>query len=145
MTTEKQIVANRRNALKSTGPKTDEGKAKTSQNALTHGLTARGQSLLPCESPDAYHQFIDEIIQSLSPSPPLETVLARRIADTLWRLQRLPDAEAQLFLAIAKRARDKVQDENDEDQEVYKKQLAWRKDLPPPKLQRACPNFRAVA
>ena len=137
MSTQAQIEANRLNALKSTGPKTDEGKARSSHNALTHGLTATGQSLLPCESADSYHQFVNEVIQSLRPSTPLENVLARRVADTLWRLQRLPEAEAQLFLAIPQKARARIQEENEDEQERYKNQLRWsdRDKVKPPELQ----------
>ena len=53
MTTEKQNVANRRNTQLSTGPKTAEGKAKSSINALKHGLTAV-QILIPSENADDF-------------------------------------------------------------------------------------------
>jgi len=51
MTTEAQVAANRLNARKSTGPRTEEGKAKVALNAVTHGLRARGV-VLPGEGPD---------------------------------------------------------------------------------------------
>ena len=126
MATQAQLEANRQNAQKSTGPKTAEGKVKASQNALTHGLTASFRSLLPNECPVAYDTFLDEMNQSLHPGSPLENVLVRRITDTLWRLQRVPDAEAQLFAALADKARSKVQKENDEEQEAYEKELRWK-------------------
>ena len=50
MATEKQIQANRNNAKKSTGPRTEQGKAASSQNALKHGLLAR-DAVLPGEDP----------------------------------------------------------------------------------------------
>jgi len=127
MATQAQLEANRQNAQKSTGPRTEAGKAKSSQNALTHGLTATGESLLPHEEANSYYRFHQEMIDSLHPGSPLENMLVRRITDTLWRLQRVPEAEAQLFNALAERARDKVQKENEEEQEAYEKELRWKK------------------
>ena len=55
MTSQAKIQANRRNAEKSTGPKTEEGKAVVSRNAVTHGLTSR-YDVLSCEDPAEYEQ-----------------------------------------------------------------------------------------
>src|SRR5687768_7702335 len=96
---EARLDANRLNAQKSTGPRTPEGKARASQNALKHGLRARGASVLPTEDPDAYAAFTASIIHSLRPATPLEHELATRVADLLWRLKRVPDAEAATLAA----------------------------------------------
>jgi hypothetical protein len=96
--------ANRRNAEKSTGPRTSEGKARSSRNALKHGFCATGSALAPLEDRAAYASFTASIVESLRPATPLEEDLARRIADLSWRLRRVPDAEAALL------ARDTVHD-----------------------------------
>jgi hypothetical protein len=87
MATQKQIDANRLNAEKSTGPKTAEGKARSSRNALKHGLLAEG-ALLPGESRSDYQAFAEALIEELDPHGPLEERLVERIADCAWRLRR---------------------------------------------------------
>src|SRR6202021_3490617 len=70
MISEKQLEANRRNALHSTGPKTAEGKAQSSRNNLRHGLT--GQiSLLPTEDRAGHDAFCDELIGGFQPETPM--------------------------------------------------------------------------
>ena len=66
MSTESQIKANRRNAQKSTGPKTAEGKAIVAQNALKHGLFAHG-NVIQCEKQADFDCFRDELLASLAP------------------------------------------------------------------------------
>ena len=87
MTSEKQIEANRRNALKSTGPQTPEGKATVAQNAVKHGLLAE-QILIQDESQEDFDAFRDAMIDHLAPEGPVETLLAERIITAAWRLRR---------------------------------------------------------
>jgi hypothetical protein len=87
MTTEAQVVANRSNAQKSTGPRTPEGKAKVAQNAVKHGLLARA-AVLQGEDEGAYLMFCDELLGSLLPVGTMERVLADRIVNLTWRLER---------------------------------------------------------
>jgi hypothetical protein len=96
MATKKQIEANRRNAKKSTGPKTPEGKAKSAQNALKHGLLA-SCPVLPEEDPMAYELLRANLHKELCPEGQLETLFVNRIAATQWRLARVPGLEAALF------------------------------------------------
>jgi hypothetical protein len=96
MATKKQIEANRRNAKKSTGPKTPEGKAKSAQNALKHGLLA-SCPVLPEEDPMAYELLRANLHKELCPEGQLETLLVNRIAAAQWRLARVPGLEAALF------------------------------------------------
>ena len=63
MTSVKQIEANRRNALRSTGPKTEDGKQRASQNAVRHGLTAE-TVIVPLEDVDDYRAFEQTITAS---------------------------------------------------------------------------------
>ena len=100
MTTEKQIEANRKNAKKSTGPKTEEGKARSSQNAMKHGLTA-GNIVLPGEDMDYFEQFRFGLFDELRPEGALETQLVLRLAAQQWRLQRIPAIEAGLWERLA--------------------------------------------
>ena len=109
MTTQKQIEANRRNAQSSTGPKTEAGKAVSSANAISHGLTAAGDVLLQDESVDAFEELQRDMLADLAPQDALQGMLARRIVQLLWRLDRAARLEAELFLhgALAAR-RDKL-------------------------------------
>jgi hypothetical protein len=86
MSTQKQINANRKNAQKSTGPKTEEGKAAVSQNAVKHGLFS--DSLIRGENPDVYEAFHDEMLADLAPAGAVETMLAERVISLWWRLRR---------------------------------------------------------
>src|SRR5215211_1634018 len=96
MTSEKQSQANRRNALKSTGPKTPEGKAAVRHNALRHGLLSR-DVLLPGEDEDALRELGERLWNELQPVGALESLLVIRVISSTWRLQRLGRVEAGIF------------------------------------------------
>ena len=98
MATKRQTKANRRNAQKSTGPKTEAGKAASSRNALCHGLTAEFLVLLPDEDGDAFERLRGGVIADLAPAGALQEVLAERAAVLLWRLDRVARMEAELFI-----------------------------------------------
>jgi hypothetical protein len=87
MTSKKQIEANRRNAQKSTGPKTSEGKSAVAQNAIKHGFTA-DSPLIPGEDITAWEAFKSKLSEELNPQGPTERMLADRIIDLSWRLKR---------------------------------------------------------
>ena len=89
MTTPKQIEANRRNALRSTGPRTPAGKAIVSQNAARHGLYSSSPVIPGVESPLAWEQHLASTVTSFAPVGPIETALAERIALILWRIKRI--------------------------------------------------------
>ena len=92
----KQIEANRSNALKVTGPRTTQGKARSSRNALTHGLTAQ-EIVIPGEDAAAYRSFEQQLIDDLQPNGSCELELIERLAATYWRLRRIPRFEAALM------------------------------------------------
>jgi hypothetical protein len=96
MTTKRQIAANRRNAKRSTGPKTPAGKGRSSQNRMTHGLLSR-QVLLREEDPDRFREVWGALWEELRPQGELETYLAARIVSGIWRMNRIVRIEAQLF------------------------------------------------
>jgi hypothetical protein len=96
MTTERQKAANQANALRSTGPKTPEGKAAIRLNACRHGLLTR-DVVLPEEDADAFEDLWNEVRANLSPVGPIEEFLVERVVNTMWRLQRLGRVETALF------------------------------------------------
>jgi hypothetical protein len=87
---------NRANSALSTGPCTESGKQRSSLNALSHGLTAR-TAVLPTEDPEAYQHHVQQFLDEYQPATPTETQLVHEIADTTWRLNRIPLLEAQLL------------------------------------------------
>lgn len=93
MTSIAQAKANQKNAKKSTGPKTLSGKAKASQNALTHGIYA-AIPLLPGENQDQLSQLADDITAALRPADAVELGYVERIIIGSIRQIRLRDAEA---------------------------------------------------
>jgi hypothetical protein len=88
--------ANRANALLSTGPRTDSGKQRSSLNALRHGLTA-ASAVLPSEDQAAYDAHRRGFFDEYQPATPTETQLTQELADTSWRLNRIPLLEAALL------------------------------------------------
>src|SRR5580658_1812954 len=95
-TPEPRARANRANATLSTGPRTAAGKQRSSQNALTHGLTSRSPVLAP-EDPAAYQLHCRQFFDEYQPATPTESQLTQEIADTAWRLNRIPLLEAALL------------------------------------------------
>jgi hypothetical protein len=89
---------NRANSQFSTGPRTEAGKQRSSLNALRHGLTAR-TAVLPSEDPAAYEQHCRQFRDEYQPANATETQLVQELADTSWRLNRIPFLEADLFAA----------------------------------------------
>ena len=95
-TPEPRVRANRANALLSTGPRTAAGKQRSSLNATTHGLTSRSP-VLATEDPAAYQLHCRQFIDEYQPATPTETQLTQELADTAWRLNRIPQLEAELL------------------------------------------------
>jgi len=91
-----RAAINRTNAQHSTGPRTPEGKASSSRNALRHGLSSR-TTLLPSEDQAAYQQHCRKFIVEYRPPTPTETQLTQELADTSWRLNRVPALEAEML------------------------------------------------
>jgi hypothetical protein len=96
MTTSRQIDANRRNARKSTGPITAEGKERSRANAVRHGLTAE-TVIGALEDADDYKAFEAAIIADYDAQSAVERELVLRLASLLWRLRRATIMETGLF------------------------------------------------
>ena len=83
-----RLAANRANARLSTGPRTEEGKKRSAQNAVRHGLFGRA-AVLEGEERQVYLDFTGALIDSLAPETAMERQLAERVADQEWRLARI--------------------------------------------------------
>src|SRR5271156_6307646 len=95
MATKKQIAANRRNAGRSTGPRTVLGKAKSSMNSTRHGLLGQFV-LIEGEDPEEFSRFEQGIRADLKPEGTLEESLVDRIVKDTWWLNRHDNIEAAL-------------------------------------------------
>src|SRR3974390_2146038 len=101
MTSFRQNEANRRNARLSTGPVTEEGKRKSRQNALRHGLTAE-TVIDALEDADDYAAFELVVTADYDAQSAVERELVLRLASLLWRLRRATTIESGLFKIQAK-------------------------------------------
>jgi hypothetical protein len=99
MSSLKQIEANRRNALKSTGPITSEGKARSCRNAIRHGLTAE-TVIGGLEDIEDYKAFEAAITADYDAKTAVERELVLRLASVLWRLRRATGVETGLFESV---------------------------------------------
>ncbi len=93
MASDAQILANQENAKKSTGPKTVEGKQRSSMNAITHGIFAQ-IPILPGEDRELLNAIADGINQTYKPRDAMEAILVERITVASFRQIRLREAEA---------------------------------------------------
>jgi hypothetical protein len=89
VSTPARVEANRRNALRSTGPTTLEGKARSSKNALRHGVYSALPVVPGLERSEEWETHRAGILKSLAPEGMLEEALAERVALCLWRLNRV--------------------------------------------------------
>jgi len=96
MTSYRQINANRHNALKSTGPKTEAGKQVSRCNAVRHGLTAE-TVIGALEDAEDYRGFEAAITADYDAQSAVERELVLRLASLLWRLRRATTIETGLF------------------------------------------------
>ena len=96
MPTTSQIAANQKNAQLSTGPTSETGKAKSSLNAVKTGLTGR-TVLLPGDDAAFYEAHVAQYVKHFEPAEDEERNLVQSLADTEWRLQRIPALEMGIY------------------------------------------------
>jgi hypothetical protein len=94
---EAQLAANRANAQHSTGATTPEGKAKSSMNALKHGLTGK-TVLLPTDDAAEYDRQLQVYIEALKPATDEELALVQSLVDSAWRITRIKTLETGIML-----------------------------------------------
>jgi len=94
--TKNRTDINRENAQHSTGPVSPEGKARSSQNALKHGLSAKA-ILLPSDDPGAFLRHLDSFLNEYQPQGTTEQELVKTLANNSWHLDRVNRLEEALF------------------------------------------------
>ena len=93
MASQAQVRANQENAQKSTGPKSAQGKQRSSENATTHGIFSK-IPILPGEDQVRFKTILDHICQSYKPQDAMEAILIERMTIAQFKLERLGAAEA---------------------------------------------------
>jgi hypothetical protein len=104
MATEAQLRANRANALKSTGPRSVEGKAVSRFNALKHGMDA-ASIVLPGEDPADYEAMVTNYEEELQPETPSERFHVDTMIQANWQKQRLLRAQTELYQDIMRQSK----------------------------------------
>jgi hypothetical protein len=98
MATKKQIAANRKNAKRSTGPRTGAGKARSAMNSTRHGLLGQQFHLIPGENPQEFSKFNEEARAVLKPEGEVEEYYFDRWTKDAWLLDRLDNVQSALLL-----------------------------------------------
>ncbi len=93
-----QIEAARRNGARSHGPVTAEGKARSSMNALKHGLATPDHILIPGEDAGEFEALHANLVEEFEPKTPAATELVHQLAVTFWKQHRAQRLEQQLFV-----------------------------------------------
>src|ERR1700731_1831168 len=106
MTSLRQLEANRENARRSTGPRTEEGKRRSRRNAVRHSLTAENV-IDVLEDPENYKAFEATIIADYDARTAVERELVLRLASLLWRIRRATSIETDLLRIQAESLRDR--------------------------------------
>ena len=96
MASTRQLEANRANAKRSTGPRSEGGKAQSRLNSRKHGLTTK-TLIIVGENADDFDQLRADLMDEYDPQSALECELVERIAGILWRLRRVPFFEAAIM------------------------------------------------
>ncbi len=124
MTSDLKSATSRANGAKSHGPKTAEGREKSSQNSLNHGFTAKKTVLLACENPAQFQEMLGDYAATYHPGSPVEEGLVNEMVACRWRMQRLRMIETALM--DSEMQRELPEAENPEDP-GYRMAFAFRR------------------
>jgi hypothetical protein len=120
-----RAAVNKANAQKSTGPKTEAGKQRSSLNALRHGLT--GQTVvLPTEDHSAYQRHSHSFLNEYQPNGATETQLVQSLIDASWRINRVAAIETNLFSLGITEMEDRIRANHPEAETALAMALAFR-------------------
>ena len=113
MSTQRKIDSARANGAKSHGPVTEQGRKKSSMNALKHGLTAR-TVLFSNDNHAEYDVLLESYVQSLQPIDPFEMDLVVEMVNTKWQQRRVQKFETELFDREMDEQKEKLDESYDE-------------------------------
>src|SRR5690242_8276932 len=99
MATQAQVFANRENSNSSTGPRTAEGKAASSQNAKTNGFNA-ADPVLPTEDRNQFNALLEQYQSEIAPKTTHEEFLVEQMTGARWKLNRLERIETEMFAEL---------------------------------------------
>jgi hypothetical protein len=123
-----RAAVNKANAQKSTGPRTEAGKQRSSLNALRHGLT--GQTIvLPTEDHSAYERHSQSFLNEYRPKDATETQLVQSLIDTSWRMNRAATVETNLFSLGIVEMEDRLRANHPEAEAALAMALAFREHM----------------
>jgi hypothetical protein len=123
-----RAVINRTTAQRSTGPRTDAGKQRSSLNALRHGLT--GQTIvLPTDDHSAYQCHSQSFLDEYHPKGATETQLVQSLIDTSWRINRAATVETNLFSLGITEMEDRIRANHPEAEAALAMALAFREHM----------------
>ena len=125
MSSLRKIDSARANGAKSHGPITEEGRKKSSMNALKHGLTAR-TVVLSNEKDDEYTVLVDSYVQDLQPVGTAEMAAVIDMVDAKWRQRRLLNIESEMFQRQIKKQKKEVDAAYESYNEVIEHTFAFR-------------------
>jgi hypothetical protein len=114
---DRRAAANAANARKSTGPKTAEGKARSSRNALKHGIFCK-QLLMPGEDGGQLREIRKDYYFTLKPQNALELAMVERIVQSHWRLARCERAEKTMLLRLVQQRDEELRQQIDEKERI---------------------------
>jgi hypothetical protein len=120
-----RAAINRANAQKSTGPRTEAGKQRSSLNALRHGLT--GQTIvLPTEDHSAYQRHSQSLLDECQPKGAIETQLVQSLIDSSWRMNRAAAVETNLLSLGITEMEDRIHASHPEAEAALAMAMAFR-------------------
>jgi hypothetical protein len=120
-----RATINRENAQHSTGPRTEEGKQRSALNGTRHGLTSQ-VIVMPSEDLAAYNALVKSYYDDYKPRGIGEVELVQMLADTAWRLRRIPSLETNLLSLAAFEEEDGINTEHPQIRTALAQAAAWR-------------------
>src|SRR5258708_6935411 len=125
MSTQRKIDSARANGAKSHGPITEQGRKKSSMNALKHGITAR-TVLFSNDNHAEYDVLLESYVQSLQPIDPFEMDLVVEMVNTKWQQRRVQKFETELFDREMDEQKEKLDESYESYDETFEQTHAFR-------------------
>jgi hypothetical protein len=125
---QRKIEANRRNAKKSTGPKTEEGKARSAMNSIKYGIYS-DKYLIKDESYEEFHNYRKKILKCLNPTNAVLFDMATHVVSNGWEYQRCTLLESKILNSKSLKHDAERKQNNEEAKQII---VSWQD---PPELE----------